>query len=64
MWDPAFSGTDETAAVAAAAAAAAARCTSPDGPFTAVQRCCPSSTTQTSLPAHAASPAAFGFYGF
>lgn len=33
--DPAFSGTDETAAVAAAAAAAA-RCPSTGSPFTAI----------------------------
>lgn len=60
MWDPAFSGADEAAAVAAAAAgcAPAARA------FPAVQRRRPSAATQTSLPAHAASPSASGLYGF
>lgn len=59
MCGPAFSGTDETAAVAAATA----RCPSTGSPFTAIQQCGPSPTTQTSLPAHAASPSAFGLYG-
>lgn len=58
---PIFSGTDEAAAVAAAATAG---CASADGSFSAIRQCCPSTTTQTSLPAHAASPPALGFHGF
>jgi len=51
-------------AAATVAAAAAARRASTDGAVAAVRQCRPSSTAQTSLPAHAASPSALGFYGF
>lgn len=61
MWDPAFSGADEAAAVAAAAAAG---CAPAARAFPAVQRRRPSAAAQTSLPAHAAAPSAPGLHGF